>query len=207
MFAIICTMFDDMSLLRAWRAGDTEAGNALFERYFSSMHRFFANKSSQGVEDLIQETFLACVNSLSRFREDASFKTYLYGIAVNVLKSNLRKRARAESLDYGVTSIADIGPTPSQFAAQAQERGLLSEVLKHIPVDYQIAIELHYFQDMSGVEIAAALNISEGTVRSRLRRGLARLRRVLHRRGLSCDMFTRLPSSLDINENESLRPL
>ena len=48
-------------VLTAWRAGDREAGEALFERHYASVERFFLNKVRQGVNDLIQSTFLACV--------------------------------------------------------------------------------------------------------------------------------------------------
>ncbi|MEL7368448.1 MAG: sigma-70 family RNA polymerase sigma factor [Myxococcota bacterium] len=185
-------MADDSALLQAWREGDAVSGNQLFERYFPRMYRFFAHKSPDRIEDLIQETFLACVRGRDAFRGEASFKTYLYGIAVNVLKADLRRRSKADMLDFGVTSIADLGPTPSQLAAAEQERALLLEAMRRIPLDHQVVIELHFLEGLRGPEIAVALDIAEGTVRSRLRRGLDRLRRSFKELGLSNEAFDNL---------------
>ena len=65
---------DDDDLLERWRAGDKRAGNALFERHFRSLVRFFRNKVSTGIEDLVQETLLACVRGRDRLRDDGSFR-------------------------------------------------------------------------------------------------------------------------------------
>jgi hypothetical protein len=65
----------DDELLEAWRAGDLSAGNALFARHFDSLCRFFRNKVSGEIDDLIQRTLLACLEGQRSFRGDASFKT------------------------------------------------------------------------------------------------------------------------------------
>ena len=81
----------DIDLLDAWRAGDPRAGNELFNRHFDSVCRFFANKAGNEVDDLIQRTFLACVEGRDRFRGDASFRGYLFGVARNVLHARLQR--------------------------------------------------------------------------------------------------------------------
>ena len=184
-------------MLEAWRAGDGDAGNRLFERYFSPLYRFFIHKSPDRTDDLIQETFLACVRGTQNFRGDSTFKTYLFGIAVNVLKADFRSRARAKALDFGVTSVADLAPTPSQLVAARQERAILVEALRRIPLDFQVAIELHYFHGLRGPEIAEALDLAEGTVRSRLRRGLDRLRTAFQELGLSNEAFGEIAQSIE----------
>src|SRR5689334_21048664 len=86
---------DDAARLRAWREGDRAAGAALFERYHGSLARFLHNKVSEaGREDLIHATFLACLASAARFRGESRFRTFLFGIAHNVLGAHLRRLGR-----------------------------------------------------------------------------------------------------------------
>jgi RNA polymerase sigma factor (sigma-70 family) len=87
----------DVELLRAWRDGNAEAGNELVRRNFMSVYRFFVNKASDDVDDLIQRTFLACVEGRDRLREDASLKAYILGIARNQLLMHMRRRERRET--------------------------------------------------------------------------------------------------------------
>ncbi|MCA9638020.1 MAG: RNA polymerase subunit sigma-70, partial [Myxococcales bacterium] len=67
----------DFELLEAWRGGDPRAGDTLLRRYFAALHRFFANKVDDEVEDLIQRTFLALVRSRHAIREGDRFRAYM----------------------------------------------------------------------------------------------------------------------------------
>ena len=95
----------DEELLAAWGDGDDAAGRALFDRYFEPLYRFFCNKVDDGVEDLIQETFLASVEARSRFRGDASVRTFLFAIARKRLYKRWRRAHRDAVIDFGVTSM------------------------------------------------------------------------------------------------------
>jgi RNA polymerase sigma-70 factor (ECF subfamily) len=169
----------DFELLDSWRAGNREAGNALFDRYFDAVFRFFRNKVSDGAEDLVQQTFLACVQSREHFRKEASFRTYLFTAARSKLYNYLERRGREGAIDWGVTSCADLGVSPSGLLAQGQEQRLLLQALRRLPVDLQVALELYYFEQVRGPELAEVLAVPEGTVRSRLRRGREILREQL----------------------------
>ena len=173
---------DDFELLQAWRDGDNAAGNALFDRHFDALYRFFRNKVAQGAEDLVQQTFLACVQARDRFRGDSSFRTYLFTAARSKLYTLLDKRRReGERIDWGVTSCADLGISPTGILAKNEEQRLLLLGLRQLPVDLQVALELFYFEQLRGPELAQVLEIPEGTVRSRLRRGQELLREHLAR--------------------------
>jgi RNA polymerase sigma-70 factor (ECF subfamily) len=76
-------------------------------------------------------------------------------------------------------SLADLGTSPSAVVARRNDRALLLDALRRIPVQLQIALELHYWEDMSTAEIAAALEIPHGTAKSTLRRAREHLRRAL----------------------------
>src|SRR5262249_11744072 len=79
-------------------------------------------------------------------------------------------------IDLSITSLADLRTSPSQRVARNEEEQLLVAALRRIPLEYQIALELAYWESLSGPEIAAVLEIPENTVRSRLSRARQALR-------------------------------
>ncbi|MEM9460781.1 MAG: sigma-70 family RNA polymerase sigma factor [Myxococcota bacterium] len=174
-------MSNDLQLLVAWREGDKEAGSALFQRHFKAIRRFFRNKvDAAEVEDLIQRTFLACVESRDRFRGDSSFRTYLYVVARNELFGHIRKRARdgvKAGLDLTVRSLHDLGLSPSKAMAKQQEHALVLEALRRISVQQQVLLELYYWERVPGPELAQILDVAPTTVRTRLHRAREALRK------------------------------
>lgn len=177
-------MTTDFELLDAWRSGDRLAGNALFDRYFDALFRFFRNKVTEGADDLVQQTFLACVESRDRFRGDSSFRTYLFTVARSKLYDHLGRQQRQGAVDFGVTSCADLGVSPSGMMAEDEQQRHLLVALCSLPIELQVALELFYFERIRGPELAEVLGVPEGTVRSRLRRGKdmlrAQLEKLLH---------------------------
>lgn len=174
----------DFDLLDAWREGDRKAGSELFSRHFDAVCRFFRNKVGDGVDDLIQRTFLACVESRDKFRKQASFRTYLFTLARNELYAHFKKdRRQRDRFDPLEASVHDLGPTPTAIVAQKREERLLLQALRMIPVDHQIALELYYWESLSASQLAAVLGIPEGTVRTRLRRAKALVEEALERLG------------------------
>ena len=133
------------------------------------MYRFFRSKIPDTAEDLAQATFLACVEGRERFRGDSTFKAYLLGIARYQLLYHFRKRRRDfDVMEMGHKSVADLGKSPSRLVAESEEQAILFEALQQIPVDYQIALELYYWEDMTQGEVASVLGVKEGTAKSRL---------------------------------------
>lgn len=189
---------DDFELLEAWRAGDSEAGNQLFQRHFDSICRFFANKLGDDVDDLIQKTFLACVEGKERFRGDASFRGYLFGVARNVLRRFFRdKRYHGERFDALLTSVHDVAPGPSLLIAEKKEQQLLLQALRRIPVDLQITLELYYWEQMSASELGQVMGLPEGTVRGRIRRAKQLLEEQLSELAESPQMLQSTMADLD----------
>lgn len=164
-------MTADEELLAAWRRGDRDAGAALFDRYFAAISRFFRTKVAESPDDLIQRTFLACVEARDRFEGRSSFRSYLFGVAYNVLREHARSRKRdAERFELAEVSAADLGPRPSSvLRARAEARALL-EALRRLPLDHQVLLELYFWEPMTAAEIGESLGVPEGTVRTRLRR-------------------------------------
>jgi RNA polymerase sigma-70 factor (ECF subfamily) len=166
----------DFELLDRWGQGDLKAGSTLFERHFDSLYRFFRNKAQSGVEDLMQQTLLACVEGRPRFRREASFRTYMFQTARFQLHAHYRKLRRDTQLDFSLITAEELGTSPSGAVSRRQDARLLLEAMRRIPVDFQLVLELSFWEGLSGVEIAEILGIPEPTVRSRMRRGTERLR-------------------------------
>lgn len=172
----------DGDLLERWRAGDTASGEALFERYYDMVERFFLNKVSSGIQDLVQETFIRCVESRERIRDNDRFRSYMFGIAYNVLSAHLRERYRAgREIDCSEVSVGDLAPGPGTLVAQRREHRLLIEALRNLPIDDQVLLELHYWEQLTTEQMAEVLAIPVGTARGRLQRARARLEEVMNR--------------------------
>lgn len=172
----------DGELLERWRKGDAASGEVLFERYYDMVERFFLNKLSSDVQDLVQETFIRCVESRDRIRDDDRFRLYMFSIAYNVLSARLRERYRGErAVDFNEISVCDLAPGPSSVVAQRREHRLLIEALRHIPVDDQVLLELHYWEQLTTNQIAEVLEIPVGTARGRLQRARTKLEEAMQR--------------------------
>ncbi len=169
---------DDFALLDAWRAGDRVAGNTLFERHFESVSRFFKNKVDGGVEDLVQETFLACVESKASFEGRAKFRTFLLGIARNKLLMYYRRKRgdRTSALDVSVADMGCRSGSWGSWLARDQEQRLMLAALRRLPLETQMLLELYYWEELSGPELGEAMDLPHNTVRSRLSRARVALR-------------------------------
>lgn len=186
-----------MRLVQAWRDGDREAGKRLFERHYAGVARFFRNKVGEAGPDLIQRTFLACVEGRERFRQESSFRSYLFSIAYKIVCKYYRERRRDEGrVDFEEESAHSLSSPISAVAAR-QEQRLLLEGLRRLPVDYQVVLELHYWEGMSATELADVLGLPVGTAKTRLRRGRELLEERLRELSASATLLQSTLANLD----------
>jgi RNA polymerase sigma factor (sigma-70 family) len=171
---------DDTACLEAWRAGDRAAGQELFARYYEPVARFFINKVGDASADLIQRTFLACVEGLDRFRGDGSFRSYLFAVAYRQLCRHYRD-TKGNRIDLDSVSAVALDASLSGLVVEREEMRLFLAALREVPLELQVVLELHYWEQCSVAEMATALEIPEGTVKSRLRRGREQLRAAVER--------------------------
>ena len=172
-------MEEDFHLLEQWRGGDSSAGSQLLRRYFDNLYRFFSSKVDDEVEDLIQGTLLACVRYQRSLDGVESFRAYLFTVARNELYRHLRRRAKRDIVDFGDASVVDLGGSPTSRVARRQQAQKLVTALRTLPVDLQLVLELHYWEGLSTLELAAVVEVPQGTVKSRLRRARSLLARAL----------------------------
>lgn len=163
---------DERALLAAWQAGDPTAGDRLLRQHFPALYRFFCSKVPEAVDDLIQATFLEAIRSKGNYRGEAGFRAYLLGVARHQLYRLFRSRSR-DRLEFHPMehSLMDTSTSPSGAVGRSSEEELLRDALRRIPMDLQIVLELHYWEEMTTAELAEVLEIPQGTVKSRMRRG------------------------------------
>lgn len=174
----------ERDLLDAWAAGDERAAQALLERNFDRLFRFFELSVPGMAEDLVQETLLAAVKGRDRYRKESGFAAFLMGIARNKVLMYWRTRSRRpREVDVGSASIEALGASPTSIVAQRDAEQRLLRALRMIPLSDQLLLQLHYWDGLSGPQLAVVLDAPQGTVRSRLRAAKTKLRAELDRSG------------------------
>lgn len=162
-------MEDDLHLLDRWCAGDSAAGNALFHRHFEALYRFFEHKTDGEIDDLVQETFLACLRGRESFRRQSSFRTYLFAIARHMLFGYWRRRAsKPEMLDFNEISVESLSTSPSHRVARKQDRAALLLALRSLPLDQQLLLEMFYWEELERDQLAEVFDVAAATIGSRL---------------------------------------
>ncbi|NIP28437.1 MAG: sigma-70 family RNA polymerase sigma factor [Phycisphaerae bacterium] len=156
----------------------------LYRRHYDAVFRYCVHRlfDRYTAEDIAAEVFLKVVENLDRFRgNEQQFRNWLYKIATNAVNDHLRRTARRGSLLKG--ACRRIGNRVSKCKdpelQSVEKLVLLREAVLSLKPRYQTIITLHFFENLKLIEIAEVLNSSPGTVRSQLRRALAKLRKVL----------------------------
>jgi RNA polymerase sigma-70 factor (ECF subfamily) len=167
----------------------------LVERHFNALYAFLRSRALGPVEDLMQQTLLACVEGRARFRGESSFRTYLLQIARYQLYADYRRATHCGAYDFD--EIAARESSVCSRLVRKQDERLLLRALRRLPPMFQVVLKLSFFDDLSGPEIAAALQIPEATVRSRLRRGLDHVRAQVRELSSDADSLRETASELE----------
>jgi RNA polymerase sigma-70 factor (ECF subfamily) len=182
---------EDARILRGLRAGIEDAYEELIARYqggvYGIVFRLLGNQND--ASDVVQEVFLKVFRSVDSFREQSSLRTWIYRIAVNEAHNHRRWFSRHccrevavdESSDPrdSVKSAADPGRSPFEQALERENRTLIEQALDRINPVFRTAVILRDIENLSYEEIADILQVSLGTVKSRILRGRDALRREL----------------------------
>jgi RNA polymerase sigma-70 factor, ECF subfamily len=178
----------DEELMQEFQGGNETAFITLYERYKLPIYRFIYRKlGHQGrAEELTQEVFLALIQHRHEWRQEASFKTYIYRIAFNRSVSEIRRSEHKVVIDSDEEANAGIAarvasPTPSPAVDMEQQelQRQVQHALGRLDVEFRDPILLREYEGLSYEEIAAVLNIAIGTVKSRIFRGKVELKRLL----------------------------
>lgn len=190
-------VLSDGELAQAISSGDRRAFDALVRRYGRLLKRTARRilKNEPDAEDAVQNAYLLAYLRIRTFRRDSKLSTWLVRIVINEALACLRQRARSAHvvrvgdreleavIDSRIdTAIASAG-TPEELAIRSDTHRRLQASVDRLPVAYRIVFVLRACEDLSVREAAAALDMPEGTVRTRFFRARERLRE-----SLACDM-------------------
>lgn len=177
---------EEQKLIDAAIAGDSSAFERLIEplegRIYAVALRMCGNR--EDAQDCMQESMIRIYRALSSFKGQSSFSTWIYRITMNTCLDELRRRKarRSTSLDTLLDSgwsPTDETDTPERHAIQSEQRRTLEHAIAELPEDMRAAVVLRDIQGLAYDEIASALNVNVGTVKSRISRGRERLREKL----------------------------
>lgn len=173
---------DERELLAAWRAGDKAAGASLFRRCLPALRRFFDARCRNHAEDLVQQTLVTFLRGAESYASTSGFRAYLVGVARHRLFDHLRATRWDTVDDSSLVSIASAEATPAQELRRAQRDAVVRQCMQCLPEELRSLLELHYWEGLRMVEIAATLDVPLGTAKSRLRLAKARFAEVLRTR-------------------------
>ncbi|MCC6341185.1 MAG: sigma-70 family RNA polymerase sigma factor [Bryobacterales bacterium] len=183
---------DPAWLLEGLRDGRDNAYEALVSRYqqpvYNLVYRLMDDPGD--ASDVVQEVFLKVFRNVGSFRGNSSLKTWIYRIAVNEAHNHRRWFARhrrrevgLECEEEGVRSLQDVlcdpGRSPYDLAAGRETRLMVEDALTGVNPVFRAAVILRDIEDMSYEEVAEILQVSIGTVKSRILRGREALRKTL----------------------------
>lgn len=183
---------EDYRILRGLRAGIESAYEELIDRYqqpvYSIVFRLLG--SSTDACDVAQEVFLKIFRNVGNFQEKSSLRTWIFRIAVNEAHNHRRWFARhckrevaieksEDERNYSLEHAPDPGRSPFDQALDSETRALIERALAEINPVFRAAVVLRDIENLSYEEIAEILQVSLGTVKSRILRGREALRREL----------------------------
>ena len=174
----------DEVLIARFQDGDVQAFDTLVRRYkdqlLNYVYRFVGNRND--AEDLVQETFLRVYKNKHYYKEIAKFSTWVYTIAGNLAKTELRRRKRRkifsvsnfvnEERDY---DIPDLAKNPESEVDGSLKDDIIQKAIEKLPAKFKEVILLRDVQGFAYEEISQILNIPLGTVKSRVNRGRLKL--------------------------------
>lgn len=185
---------EEDALVTALCQGGEQAYEILIQRYQQPVYSLVCRllNDPDDAADIVQEVFLKIFRNIGAFRGNSSLKTWIYRIAVNEAYNHRRWFSRhhrqevAFEREGGGSSYADSVPdparTPFDQALDHETRALVEKALEKLNPKFRAAVVLRDIEDLSYEEIASVLDISLGTVKSRILRGREALRKVLEGR-------------------------
>lgn len=161
-------------------SGDVDAFEGIVRRWQGPLvtlaYRFCRDRDK--AEEMAQAAFLKAFQRLAQWRGEGKFGSWLFALATNVYRSELR-RHRLFMLPLDDARDMILPSTDTSCSAEADRKALVHRAISSLPVKYRDVIVLFYFHGMDVRETARSLGVAEGTVKARLHRGRAMLRRII----------------------------
>ena len=175
-------MKDQENIIARARRGDADAFEQLVVAYRDQVFRLALRMcgNEADADEVAQEAFLSAWKALPNFRGDSRFSTWLYQLTSHAAIDLMRREKRQITAeDITEVSAPDPGPSPQQQAERSETRQAVRDAMGQLSPEYRQIVVLRFLQELSYEEIAAALKLPPGTVKSRLNRAKAQLRGIL----------------------------
>ena len=185
---------DEDALITALSQGSGDAYEILIQRYQQPVYSLVCRLTNEPSEapDIVQEVFLKVFRNIGAFRGNSSLKTWIYRIAVNEAYNHRRWFSRHQRQEVALTAeegsthyadgLMDPGRSPFELAADHETRALVEQALEKVNPNFRAAVVLRDIEDLNYEDIATVLDVSLGTVKSRIMRGREALRKILEER-------------------------
>ena len=166
------------------RAGESALYEIIMRRYNQRLYRVARAilRDDSEAEDVMQDTYVRAYENLGQFEGRAPFSAWLTRIAVHEALHRARKRGRLDQWDDSETengpavNMEDSSPNPEQMRTHAELRELLEQAILELPAQYRAVVMLRDVEELSTLETADALGLTEENVKVRLHRGHAKVR-------------------------------
>jgi RNA polymerase sigma-70 factor, ECF subfamily len=167
--ARVSQQFQDLDLTRRSQAGDTEAFDELVTKYRPKLFTMVCGivRNEHDAWDLAQEGFFRAWKSIHRFEGRSSFYTWLHSITVNLAIYSLRRKARREEVEFSEAIPSSLA-SPSVEYQRAEIREQVNKALARLSPEHRAVVVLKEVEGLQYHEIAEILDLSIGTVMSRL---------------------------------------
>jgi RNA polymerase sigma-70 factor (ECF subfamily) len=180
------TTLQDEQLIAAVAHGDRRAFETIYDRYAPAVFGLALKmlRDREVAEEIVQEVFWRVWQRAGSFDCKRSFAPWLFGIAHNACIDELRRqRMRPQSIrgddEYSLLSMIPDDTDVSELALHVEQRRSVAEALQQLPVEQRQALTLAYFGGLTQPEIAEQVEAPLGTVKTRIRLGLQKLRDML----------------------------
>jgi len=176
-------MDPDLELIERFKSGDLGGFEMLVKKYQNKSINlaYSLTQDSSGAQDIAQEAFIKVYENILKFRQESKFSSWLYRIVVNTAYDYLRKN-KLLNVSLNDEACPEIIDTKIQEDILAKE--LVQSSLARIPFVYRSALILKEIEDLSYEEISKTLNVSIGTVESRIYRARQLLKEILIKKGV-----------------------
>jgi len=208
--AEVAVDIDDVALVRALREGSEQAYETLLLRFQQPVYNLALRllNDPSDASDVVQEVFLKVFRNVGHFRSQSSLKTWIFRIAINEAHNQRRWFFRHRRREVGIEdeqedsrsraeTLADAAQSPFDYVLDHEQQSMVETALGRINPTFRAAVVLRDLMDLSYEEIAEVLQVSLGTVKSRILRGREALRLELERKLQSPPVMGWMPKTAE----------
>ena len=175
---------DERTLVQRLQAGDESAFETIYQHYIHQAVRtaYLVTRNQQAAEDVAQEAFVQVLRKTWSLRDPSGFRSWFYAILLNGARRSMRKGRGWFTLPFDLLRRErpdELGPAPDEALVGSEEAAAVRQGLALLPESHRVPLILRYYAELTEPEIALAMGLPLGTVKSRLHHARQKLQRLL----------------------------